>query len=967
MRYSIALRLTVLLRTAQTTKSQQARPPCEWHIPHGDPQNTWDNNGILPGETELPCAGSLAYYEGTYATTREMCDSEFCPDCEYGHYCDQMCGFSLPANENLYAARMGKGACAAIIASGQASCEADFCPDCGDLAHYCDAACGYCIPVNDVHPGSVCVPEFFSAWDVWNSVGCSPTDGQAHCSDECNSMLSAIIAVTEVDCVDHDLALLPIHNADPSSEPQHVGTWLSGVVRSDELCNPTACSTLMLDADEMCIYGTGDENFEYGCDTAGCVQARQNLETHRFNCTGERDELLYHGNDFATYTLWVEHECRLCHPGAIVDACAQEATNPDSTCHPECQRNVTDFVENRLQECRQVMLGVGYEHSSLQTIEQIYSLCNGMSCVINTPDNSFLGLDGDLPCEHTGVLHPGERCQIVCNNGFDAEGDGIAECVGDGQIELDLYCHEQDCYQPIVFPAHVSPGDCDIHPLAGGMPGEVEVHLPRGSSCQPICIDGYVSNGQAVVCETHPSTYGGALEHHFECHLPCDISGVTSPRNGQLGTLCNGTDGTLGFGEFCDLTCDEGFELSNQPECVGRGDETHMSFDTATCTATNPTATLASSMTFHMPISNAEEPGFEELYKSLLAAEYSEFVGHTSPSAIQVTSIQLVGVESVRANYTVVVDCTPGCEGGLSCRGDDCIPASTESVDLRTVHANCFSSRCPLHVGPFPTVDPDLVEPIPIVQIQITLDTTIDTVNADRAEFELNFQNSVAATLGIARSLIVITAIDSGSIIVTFTIANQENAAAITATLEQATIAGYEVIRSPGPSPTPAPVPPSPVLANEPTCTNNNELCQSWAESDQCSVNSIFMQESCSLWCDPECESQRPVLVPTPLPGTTVEIPEETKASEDSEGGNMGVLVALVLLLVVGGGGAVAYLKLGQSPQPGNHTEVEVPFEEPTKEGVGADGHLQEDEHEDNPLAEFDVEATGDDDDVVDT
>ena len=64
---------------------------------------------------------------------------------------------------------------------------------------------------------------------------------------------------------------------------------------------------------------------------------------------------------------------------------------------------------------------------------------------------------------------------------------------------------------------------------------------------------------------------------------------------------------------------------------------------------------------------------------------------------------------------------------------------------------------------------------------------------------------------------------------------------------------------------------------------------------------------------------------------------------------------------------AVVYLKLGQSQKPGNHAELELPWEEPTKEGVDADGHLQEDEHEDNPLAEFDVEAMGDDGDVVDT
>lgn len=972
--------LAALLTIAARSNAQQLGEPCEWHIPQGDAQNVWDNSGLLPGETELPCAGSLAYYEDTYDNIRDMCDAEFCPDCEYAHLCDLMCGFTLPADEDLYEARMGKGACSDLIVSGQATCDGSFCPNCGDFAGYCDATCGYCTAVHEVHPSSVCVPEFFIAWDAWNSAGCAPTDGQAHCEDECQRLLSRIIAIAETECEGHDLALLPIHTTNPSSE-QHVGNWLHGVVLSDELCNPTACSTLMLEADEKCIYGTGDDAFEFGCDTAGCIQARQNLETHRFNCTGDRDELLYHGNDFATYTLWLEHECLLCHPGTVLDACSQESNNPDSPCHTECQQEVIDFVENTLEDCREIMLGVGYEHSSIQTIEHIYSLCSGASCVINVPDDAFLALDHvDFPCEHTGVLHPGERCQVQCNEGFDTEGDGIAECLGDGQVQLDLVCHEIDCSQPVHFPAHVSSGDCDVSSLVGGSSGEFTLSLERGSSCQPVCEDGYVSNGERIACETHPDHYGGFLEHNFACHLPCDTGSVTAPTNGRLGEVCNGIGGTIGYGEFCDLACDEGFELSNQPECQGHGDLTHLSSTTAICTAINPTAAVASSMTFHMSISNAEEPGFEQHFKSLLSAEYNEFVGPTSTSEIQVTAIELIGIDAVRANYTVMVHCTPGCDGGSSCRGADCIPATSDSVDLRTIPANCFSSRCPLTVGPFPTVDPTLIEPVATIQVQVTLEASIDDINADRPAFEFNFKTSVATILGIARSLIVIIAIDPGSVIVSFTVANAQNSVAITGTLEANTVAGYGVLSVTSDAPTPTPGSQSPAssqpVANQLVCTNDSELCQSWADSGQCEINSGYMEEACSLWCNSDCETQRPVVPPAVIPGTATTVSDETTAPVESEGGGGGGIILAVMMIVLVGAvvGGVAIFKLGQGSTATNRSSVAdidaPPWDEDVPKGfTDKDGHIQEDEHEDNPLADFDVEgAAGDNEEAsVDT
>ena len=67
----------------------------------------------------------------------------------------------------------------------------------------------------------------------------------------------------------------------------------------------------------------------------------------------------------------------------------------------------------------------------------------------------------------------------------------------------------------------------------------------------------------------------------------CDVSGVTQPTNGQFGTKCTGEAGTsISEGESCDLTCDTGYTLSNQPICSSDGSGA-LSSTSATCTDTN--------------------------------------------------------------------------------------------------------------------------------------------------------------------------------------------------------------------------------------------------------------------------------------------------------------------------------------------------------------------------------------------
>ena len=941
--------------------------PCEWHVHAGHPINFWDSAGPLPGELELPCGTSLPYYP-EYNTTRQMCDEVFCPECgPYAQYCDLMCGFTLAPSENQYDAQAGAGTCDRMITGGEYTCAADFCPTCGGAAHYCDAACGSCTSVHDAHPGSMCVEEFFLDWGRWDDAGCSPGDGQSHCSDVCQNKLSSILYTVEVMCSGHDLEQLPIHCATPGCTTLHVGHWLHGVVQSDELCNPHACSTLFLEVNEYCLYGTGDDQNPqpFGCNTTLCELARQNMATHVNNCTGDRDAAIYNNMNFAANQLAVEHECLLCHPGDIQTACAQQGVG-GSSCAADCAAEVFDFVDNRLEECRQVMLDIGYDYATLQTIEHLYSICAGNSCVVIPPVDAYLDLDGSNACQHTGVLHPGETCEVLCDRGFDREGDGIASCSAGGQLSLNMICHERDCYQPVVFPPHVLKGSCDVFPLVGGTnPLEVELHLALGSSCQPTCHRGYVSNGEHIECNPHHS-YGGFLEHNFECHLPCDTSRVTQPINGQFGTECHGQPGdNITHGHSCDLACDAGFVITDQPVCEGRGDNTYLTSNTGSCSMISPAAFVTGHLTFGESPGQTfdqNDAGFLGAFDRLINDEYNEFVGPTTLDRITVTAINRVGVNAVRVSYRVEVDCAASCAGQAECLGPQCVPASSGTIDVRA-SGSCVGNRCPLRVGPFYTIDPSMVTPLPTVQAQVTLDTTMATVNAARTVFEQNFRSDVATALDIYASAVAILSIQAGSVVVTFTVDGLE-LQAIDATLVGVTLAGALVLQD-VPAPTPGPGPPPSIV-----CTNDDPHCHSWSVlvADgvaECDRNFDYMHLICALWCEDDCASLRDDHVATtastqaqdPLPSAAVPTPAVAAPPPAEKPGGGGVIVSIFILLG-GGGGAAAFMKSQQGKQLPERTGMEIEMaSDDSPKAMDKEGHIKDDDHEDNPLADYDVET----------
>ena len=76
-------------------------------------------------------------------------------------------------------------------------------------------------------------------------------------------------------------------------------------------------------------------------------------------------------------------------------------------------------------------------------------------------------------------------------------------------------------------------------------------------------------------------------------HTPCTGSDITQPTNGQLGTNCDGV-ADVADGATCDLACDAGYYLSDQPTCTGGS----LSSTTATCNACTTVTNAADGATY---------------------------------------------------------------------------------------------------------------------------------------------------------------------------------------------------------------------------------------------------------------------------------------------------------------------------------------------------------------------------------
>jgi Ca2+-binding EF-hand superfamily protein len=94
------------------------------------------------------------------------------------------------------------------------------------------------------------------------------------------------------------------------------------------------------------------------------------------------------------------------------------------------------------------------------------------------------------------------------------------------------------------------------------------------------------------------------------------------------------------------------------------------------------------------------------------------------------------------------------------------------------------------------TLTAEVTEVLPVVEmlieVQVTLDVTMEQVEADRAGFEASFKTSAATELGVSEAAVTITAITAGSVVVSFTVDGLAESA-VSAALTGATLAGYAV------------------------------------------------------------------------------------------------------------------------------------------------------------------------------
>ena len=130
-----------------------------------------------------------------------------------------------------------------------------------------------------------------------------------------------------------------------------------------------------------------------------------------------------------------------------------------------------------------------------------------------------------------------------------------------------------------------TPSGCDVTEVAApanGLFGQTcagtqgSLTIEHGANCDLRCNEGFLLSRQ-------PTCIDGTLSSSTaNCTIQtCDLSVLRAPIDGRFGDdVCTEAAGTISHGESCDLACEEGFQLSDQPTCSAGT----LSSTTASCT-----------------------------------------------------------------------------------------------------------------------------------------------------------------------------------------------------------------------------------------------------------------------------------------------------------------------------------------------------------------------------------------------
>jgi hypothetical protein len=178
--------------------------------------------------------------------------------------------------------------------------------------------------------------------------------------------------------------------------------------------------------------------------------------------------------------------------------------------------------------------------------------------------------------------------------------------------------------------------------------------------------DGTGGDGYLFTCD----------EMYEECPDPpadCEVGVVVAPANGRFGQICAGAQGsvTIEHGASCDLACDEGFELSDQPTCI----EGTLSSTTASCTWVS-TAYLPAQCAF-----------------SLMAEQLAAFHrGDTSDPIQAVCRAYFLNMMSSHGRPAFVLKAQ--CSAEMQCNLASLVHASNDPTLLATAELQAAATSC---------------------------------------------------------------------------------------------------------------------------------------------------------------------------------------------------------------------------------------------------------------------------------
>eukprot|EP01044_Picomonas_judraskeda_P014147 COSAG03_NODE_2217_length_2995_cov_2.175414_5_plen_343_part_00 len=238
---------------------------------------------------------------------------------------------------------------------------------------------------------------------------------------------------------------------------------------------------------------------------------------------------------------------------------------------------------------------------------------------------------------------------------------------GDGYL---FTCDEmyEECPDP--------PADCEVGVVvapANGRFGQIcagaqgSVTIEHGASCDLACDEGFELSDQPTCIEGTLSSTTAICTAQT-----CDLSVLQAPVDGAFGAaVCTEAAGTIEHGASCDLTCDDGFELSDQPTCI----EGTLSSTTASCTWVS-TAYLPAQCAF-----------------SLMAEQLAAFHrGDTSDPIQAVCRAYFLNMMSSHGRPAFVLKAQ--CSAEMQCNLASLVHASNDPTLLATAELQAAATSC---------------------------------------------------------------------------------------------------------------------------------------------------------------------------------------------------------------------------------------------------------------------------------